>query len=139
VAENEHFLAYLPFFTDWPFGVFIVSKAHKTALTDFTPEEKRGLSDMLRQVTGGMDCLYDRLFPYMMVFHQRPAGGVNVERYYHFHIEFYPPLRDRDKLKYYASSEMGAWACANPRAVEETAPELRAAIRRYLNKERKRS
>jgi UDPglucose--hexose-1-phosphate uridylyltransferase len=115
--------------------VFIVSKNHKTALTDFTSEEKRSLAEILKLVTGAMDQLYDRLFPYLMVIHQRPVNGENVEDYYHFHIEFYPPLRDRDKLKFYSSSEMGAWACTNPRAVEETAPELREALRRYLLKE----
>jgi UDPglucose--hexose-1-phosphate uridylyltransferase len=135
ISENEHFLAYLPYFTDYPYGVFIVSKSHKTALTDFTPDEKRSLAAILKEVTGAMDHLYDRLFPYMMVIHQRPVNGEEVEDYYHFHIEFYPPLRARDKIKFYASSEMGAWACANPRAVEETAPELREALKRFLVKE----
>lgn len=135
IVENEDFLAYLPFFTDYPYGVFIVSQAHKTALTDFTDQEKRNLADILKKVTGAMDQLYDRMFPYMMVIHQRPVNGEDVKAFYHFHIEFYPPLRDKDKLKFYASSEMGAWAAANPQAVEETAPRLREALARFLKKE----
>jgi UDPglucose--hexose-1-phosphate uridylyltransferase len=135
IMENEHFICYLPYFTDYPYGTFIVSKNHKTALTDFTTEEKRSLAIILKHTTGAMDELFDRLFPYMMVMHQRPVNGQNVEDYYHFHIEFYTPLREKDKLKYYASSEMGAWAAANPQAVEETAPKLRKAYQRYLDKE----
>lgn len=135
VIENEHFLCYLPYFTDFPYGVFIVSKRHMTALPDFSPEEKRSLAQMLKDTTGTMDQLFDRLFPYMMVLHQRPVNGDDVENYYHFHIEFYPPLRDKDKIKWYASSEMGAWAAANPMAVEETAPKMREAYERYLRKE----
>lgn len=135
IIENDHFVCYLPFFTDYPYGVFIVSKRHMTALPDFTPEEKRSLAQMLKDTTGTMDQLFDRLFPYMMVMHQRPVNGDNVEDYYHFHIEFYPPLRDKDKIKWYASSEMGAWAAANPMAVEETAPKMREAYERYLRKE----
>ncbi|MEF3301815.1 galactose-1-phosphate uridylyltransferase [Paenibacillus sp. GYB003] len=135
VIENEHFLCYLPYFTDYPYGVFIVSKRHMTALPDFTPEEKRALAQMLKDATGAMDELFDRLFPYMMVMHQRPVNGDDVESYYHFHIEFYPPLRDKDKIKWYASSEMGAWAAANPMAVEQTAPKMREAYERYLRKE----
>ncbi|MFC7441661.1 galactose-1-phosphate uridylyltransferase [Laceyella putida] len=135
IVENEDFIAYIPFFTDYPYGVFVVSKSHKTALTDFTPREKRNLADILKKVTGAMDQLYDRLFPYMMVMHQRPVNGDDVEAFYHFHIEFYPPLRDKDKIKFYASSEMGAWAAANPQAVEETAPRLREALARFLEKE----
>lgn len=134
LTENEDFLAYLPFFTDYPYGVFIVSKAHKSSLADFTEREKENLARILKGVTGGMDLLFDRLFPYMMVFHQRPAHGESTEAYYHFHIEFYPPLRAKDKVKYYASSEMGAWAAANPLSVEETAPALKEAIERFRAK-----
>lgn len=134
VAENKHFLCYLPHFTDYPYGAFIVSKQHKTAITDFTSGERKSLAQMLKGVTGAMDELFDRLFPYMMVMHQRPVNGDDVEDYYHFHIEFYPPLRDRDKIKYYASSEMGAWAATNPQSVEDTAPRLRDAYRRFMQK-----
>lgn len=135
IIENDHFLCYLPYFTDYPYGVFIVSKRHMTALPDFTPEEKRSLAEMLKHTTGTMDQLFDKLFPYMMVLHQRPVNGDDVESYYHFHIEFYPPLRDKEKIKWYASSEMGAWAAANPMAVEDTAPKMREAYERYLRKE----
>lgn len=135
IAENEHFLAYLPFFTDYPYGLFITSKAHKTALPDFTTQEKKSLARMLKEMTSAMDELFHRPFPYMMVLHQRPVSGESVEKFYHFHIEFYPPLRSAHKIKYYASSEMGAWAACNPSAVEHTAEQLRAAYRRYLQKE----
>jgi UDPglucose--hexose-1-phosphate uridylyltransferase len=114
--------------------VFIVSKRHMTALTDFTPEEKRSLAEILKQTTGAMDELFDRLFPYMMVLHQRPVNDVDAEAYYHFHIEFYPPLRAKDRIKYYASSEMGAWAATNPLCVEETAVQLREAHRKFMEK-----
>lgn len=135
IHENDDFVAYLPFFTDYPYGLFIVNKQHKTAISDFTPREKRNLAEMLKDMTGAMDCLFDKLFPYMMVLHQRPVSGDSVEEYYHFHIEFYTPLREANKVKYYASSEMGAWAACNPHAVEETASNLRAAYHRFLQKE----
>lgn len=135
IIENDHFICYLPFFTDYPYGVFIVSKEHKTALPDFTAEERIALADILKQTTGTMDELFDRLFPYMMVLHQRPVHyDEAVESYYHFHIEFYPPLRARDRIKYYASSEMGAWAATNPLCVEETAVHMREAHQKYLKK-----
>lgn len=135
IIENDHFICYLPFFTDYPYGVFIVSKEHKTALPDFTAEERIALADILKQTTGTMDELFDRLFPYMMVLHQRPVHyDEAVESYYHFHIEFYPPLRARDRIKYYASSEMGAWAATNPLCVEETAVHMREAHQKYMKK-----
>ncbi|WP_067932229.1 galactose-1-phosphate uridylyltransferase [Alicyclobacillus kakegawensis] len=130
VAENDSFVAFIPFFTDYPYGVFISSRAHKSAITDLDDAERDDLAAILKSVTAGMDALFDREFPYMMVMHQRPVHDRAAAAYYHFHIEFYPPLRDRDKIKYLASSETGAWAPCNPTAVEETAPRLRAAIER---------
>jgi UDPglucose--hexose-1-phosphate uridylyltransferase len=41
-----------------------------------------------------------------MAMHQRPTDAGNYD-YYHFHIEFYPPLRTAKKLKYLAGSETG--------------------------------
>lgn len=134
ILENNHFFAFIPFFTDYPYGVFIVSKANKTTLTEFTKPEKQALGEMLQNIIGGMDRVYDRLFPYMMAMHQGPANGEDVHDIYRFHIEFYPPLRDANKIKYNASSETGGWAAANPRKVEETAPILRAAVEEYMNK-----
>jgi UDPglucose--hexose-1-phosphate uridylyltransferase len=70
----------------------------------------------------------------MMNIHQTPVNSeeyADSYKYYHFHIEFYPPLRDKDKIKWYASSEMGAWAAANTMAVEETAITLRNAIEKF--------
>ncbi|PWI58486.1 galactose-1-phosphate uridylyltransferase [Sulfoacidibacillus thermotolerans] len=133
ILETDYFTSYIPFFTDYPYGVFIVSKAHKTALPDFTTAERNDLALILKRVTAGMDALYLRDFPYMMVLHQRPVNGADVELHYHFHIEFYPPLRSEDKLKYLASSETGAWAPCNPTAVEETAAILRSAVARATN------
>jgi UDPglucose--hexose-1-phosphate uridylyltransferase len=135
IMENDHFICYIPYFTDYPFGAFIVSKDHKTAITDFTNEERRSLASILKDTTGAMDTLFDQPFPYMMCMHQRPTDGQDYEDFYHFHIEFYTPLRDKGKVKFNASSETGAWAPCNPCAVEETAEQLRDAYKRYLEKE----
>lgn len=133
IAENESFIAYIPFFTDYPYGVFIVSKNHKGNFMEFTEDEKKDLAVILKGITGAFDKLFDRLFPYMMCIHQTPVNSKEYEdckNYYHFHIEFYPPLRDKNKIKFYASSEMGAWAACNPLSVEETAKVLRDAYGR---------
>ena len=126
--ETEHFMAFLPFFTDYPFGAFVTSKRHLTALADLNGAQRDDLARVLRDLTAGMDALFNRDFPYMMALHQRPVNGPDTESYYHFHIEFYPPLRDRERIKFLASSETGAWAPCNTAAVEDTAGMLRAAI-----------
>lgn len=73
------------------------------------------------------DELFDLPFPYMMVLHQRPVDGGAYD-YYHFHIEFYPPLRTATKLKYLAGSETGAGLFINDTLAEEKAAELRGHI-----------
>jgi UDPglucose--hexose-1-phosphate uridylyltransferase len=105
-------------------------------MIDFNEREKDNFADILKKVSGTFDTLFNKKFPYMMCIHQAPVNSPeygDYDSYYHFHVEFYPPLRSKDKIKYYASSEMGAWAACNPRSVEETADELREAYRRYLN------
>ena len=71
---------------------------------------------------------YDSLFgfplPYVMVMHQRPTDGGDHD-HYHFHIEFYPPYRARDRLKYLAGVELGAGVFLNDAEPEEKARELR--------------
>lgn len=134
IAENDNFIAFIPFFTDYPFGVYIVSKANLTEMTGFSDNQKKEFADILQTVVGGMNHLYDRPFPYMMVMHQSPVKEKNTQDYYRFHVEFYPPLRDSDKIKFNASSETGGWASANPRKVEETAQQLRDAVSIYKEK-----
>ncbi len=134
VYENEDFLGYIPYFTDYPYGLFLVPKEHVTLITDLTGRARDSIAAALRDTVGAFDCLFARPFPYMMSFHQAPVNTPEYDYagcYYHFHIEFYPPLRDADKIKFYASSEMGAWAACNPACVEETAPKLREAFVRF--------
>ena len=50
-----------------------------------------------------------------------PAAG-------HLHVEFYPPLRTADKLKYLAGSEQGAGTFIADTVPEESAAALREAI-----------
>ena len=138
--ESETFLVFLPFFTDYPYGVFILSKNEDHLyISDLSREEKSELGIVLKKVVGMFDGLFDKLFPFMMCLHQ---GAVNSEEYpereqrnyFRFHIEFYPPLRNADTVKFYASSEMGAWAAANTRSVEETAIELKNALQKFETK-----
>lgn len=137
IIENDSFIVYIPFFTDYPYGVYISSKEHRSNITELSEKEKLDFADILKKVSGTLDALFNRRFPYMMCIQQAPVNSPeygNVEEYYHFHVEFYPPLRSADKIKFNASSETGAWAACNPRAVEDTAEELREAYIRYKSK-----
>lgn len=132
IFENEDFICFLPFFSEYPYGVYIASKAHKQYITEFTEREKDNLAKAVREAAGTLDNLFGYTFPYMMCMHQGPVNSEDSSDYYHFHIEFFPPMRSADKQKFNASSETGAWAHCNPTAPEATSEELRAAYKKYI-------
>jgi UDPglucose--hexose-1-phosphate uridylyltransferase len=62
-----------------------------------------------------------------------PVGSEGADDF-HFHIEFFTPMRSEEKQQFLASSETGAWAHCNPTRPEEKAQELRAAYQRFIGK-----
>ena len=134
IFENDDFIVFLPFFCEYPYGIYIAAKRHVQNLTQLTDAEKDSLAKTLKEAAGTLDSLFDYTFPYMMCMYQNPVNGEDTSEYYHFHIAFYPPMRSADKVKFNASSETGAWAHCNPTAPEEKAIELRAAHEKFLKK-----
>jgi UDPglucose--hexose-1-phosphate uridylyltransferase len=127
IADNTSFAAYIPFFARYPYELHIASKRHVLDMTEFGHGEQADLAEILKQVLVGFDKIFNISFPYMMVLHQGPSDGGD-HGHYHFHIEFYPPLRTATKLKYLAGSESGAGLFINDTLAEEKAAELRALI-----------
>jgi UDPglucose--hexose-1-phosphate uridylyltransferase len=127
IAENESFAAYIPFFARYPYELHIAPKRHTRDMTEFDHAQQADLAEILKQILCAFDKLFDISFPYMMVLHQQPSDGGNYD-YYHFHIEFYPPLRTATKLKYLAGSEMGAGMFINDTLAEDKAAELRSHV-----------
>lgn len=133
IIENEHFYSFLPFYCEYPYGMYIISKSHKQSIDLFNEQEKDSLADILKKTAGTLDSLFGYTFPYMMCMYQNPVNGGECEDY-HFHIKFFPPMRSKEKIKFNASSETGAWAHCNPTAPEEKAKELREAYERFMAK-----
>lgn len=134
IFENEHFIVYLPFWCEYPYGIYVAAKRHIQNLTEMTDDEKTALAQTLKEAAGTLDSLFDYTFPYMMCMYQNPVNSGDMSDFCHFHIAFYPPMRSADKIKFNASSETGAWAHCNPTAPEEKAKELRAAHEKFLAK-----
>lgn len=128
VAENDSFAAYIPFFARYPYEVHIAPKRHVQALTDFSEQETQDAAAILKQILVAFDALFGVSFPYIMAIHSRPSDGANYD-FYHFHIEFYPPLRTATKLKFLAGSEAGAGMFINDTLPEEKAAELKNLIK----------
>ena len=124
VAENAHFVAVVPFYARYPYEVHILARDDRTAISDFNAGERTALAQMLKIVMEKYNSLWDRSMPYIMLMHQRPSDGADYG-FYRFHIEFYPPYRTPDKLKYLAGVEAGAGSFINDTHAEVTAQALR--------------
>lgn len=125
VVEDEHFLALIPFWAKWSYEINIYPKRHIRGLDEMGEAEKRSLAGMLKTILLKYDGLFGFILPFIMVLHQRPTDGAESYEYYHFSIEFYPPHRTKDKLKYLAGSETGAGAHINVTSPEAAAEALR--------------
>jgi len=83
------------------------------------------MAEILKVVLMKYDNLFNFVFPYIMSIYQQPTTALNDEEYSHFHIEFYPPYRTSEKLKYLAGSEAGAGTFINGSIAEKKAEELK--------------
>ena len=136
IFENDYFTVFLPFFSEYPYGVYIMPRRHLQNICQFTEAEKRAFAAVLKETAGMLDSLFDYQFPYMMCMHNAPVNLEESDAHYHFHVEFFPPMRSADKIKFNASSETGCWAHCNPTAPEEKAEELRNAHKKFCENNR---
>lgn len=127
VMENDSFIAVVPFHARWTYEVHIYAKDHLASLSDFAEKHERDLGRILKDILVRYDGLYNFEMPYVMSIHQQPTNG-EASEYAHFHIEFYPPYRTEDKLKYPAGSERGVGTYINNKLPEEAANALRDGV-----------
>lgn len=124
VQENRSCVSFLPFAPRMPFGVTIYPRRHVPDLSALREGELRDLADSMKQVVTKLDGLFGREMPYSMVLHQQPTDR-SASEFYHLHIEFFPQLRERDKLKFLAGVELGAGTITYDYRPEDKAAELR--------------
>jgi len=124
VCENKEMTAFIPFYARYPYEVHIMSKKHRVSLAEFTENDLQSFAEILKTLLLKYDGLFGISFPYIMVMHQAPTDGKKHDSF-HWHMEFYPPLRTAKKLKYLAGCEAGAGSFINDTLAEEKAAELR--------------
>jgi len=127
IVSNDSFTALVPFYASYSYEVHIYANKHLSSFNDFSEKEEIDLAAILKTILMKFDNLFGFVLPYIMAIHQQPTNGTGRE-YSHFHIEFYPPYRTKDKLKYLAGSELGVGAFINDSLPEEKAQELRKTL-----------
>jgi len=123
VFENERFAAFIPFFARYPFEVYVTPKSHIPSLEQMNDGDMDDLAEALLAVTRKYDGLFGFSMPYVMALHQQPS--IPGYDFAWFHVEFYPPYRTANKLKYLAGSEAGMGAFINDTLPEVTSAQLR--------------
>jgi UDPglucose--hexose-1-phosphate uridylyltransferase len=123
IAENERFVAFVPYAARFPAEVSLYSRRHVRSLIDLSDEEKTALAEIISIVRRKYDNLYGFLMPLMMAVKQAPLRQPDAS--YHFHIQFLPLQRSATKLKYLATIETAYGSFLADTAPEEMAEMLR--------------
>ena len=122
VYQDEHVIAAVPPFARYAYEVWIMPKKKRAGPWEFNAEEIQSFSISLQKVIKGYDSFLGKKCPYIMGLHAAPTLENNE---FHFHVEFYPPLRSGDKPKVLAGSESMAGVFIMDILPEESAKELR--------------
>ncbi len=125
IAENDSVIAFLPYFARYAYEVFVAPKQTHPSIATLSDAEVQDFADVLRKVLVKFDNLWQMPFPYVMPLHQAPTDGGDYDAF-HFHIEFHPPLRKPNLLKYLAGPEIGGGNFLSDTSPQEKAAELRA-------------
>lgn len=127
IARNGHFAAFVPAFARFKYEVHLMPLRHAPFLTSLDGVEMRALAELYLQVLARYDNLFGRRIPNITLFYNAPCKPGLDPAPWHFHIQFAPPVRSADKLKYLAGFETGGGNIINPSLPEESAEELRRA------------
>ena len=125
IFENKTAIAFVPYFARYAYEVYAAPKRRVSSVTGLNEAEISDFAEVLKVVTAKYDNLWRMSFPYVMPLHNAPTDGGNYESF-HFHIEFHPPLRKPNLLKYLAGPEIGGGNFLSDTSPEEKAEELKS-------------
>lgn len=91
VAQNETWVALVPFWAVWPFEIMLLPKLHVRRIHELEDAGREDLARLLKAVTAGYNRVFDTPFPYSMGFHNAPCDSKDHEEW-QLHAHFYPPL-----------------------------------------------
>jgi UDPglucose--hexose-1-phosphate uridylyltransferase len=126
VAESDTWRAWVPAASAYPYGLVLAPDVHRPDLAALDGPQRDGLAELLVDVLGRVDRLFDAPLPYMLWIHQRPTdGGLWPEAHVHLHV--ISPMRSPRVQRYVAAAELGSGEFVNPVVPEDAAAALRGA------------
>lgn len=127
LAENDHAIAFIPFFARYAYEVMIFPKGNHQTLITLGKEELKNLTAAFHEVIRRLDMNFQIDFPYVMSIMQAPVNG-NTYPNFRMHLWLQPPYRQPGLIKYLAGPEIGAG-----NFMADTLPEDKAAELQRIN------
>lgn len=125
VATAAGWRAWVPHAATWPYELLIAPDEPCPDLPSLDTTARRGLAELLVDVLGRLDGLFDQPMPYMLWFHQRPFdGGEHPDLRVHAHVT--PLWRGPGVTRFVAAAELGGGEYFNPVDPCDAARALRA-------------
>lgn len=126
VAQNDTWVAFVPFAARWPMEVHLYPRIQTPDLAALDDAQRDGLAALYRDILQRFDALYGKPLPYISAWQQAPAKADHPDRELGWlHVELFSIRRSEDKLKYLAGTESGQGAFSNDVAPEAQAQTLR--------------
>lgn len=133
VAQNEGWLAIVPWWATWPFETLLLPRFAVQRIEQLDGSQRDGLAAILSELTARYDNLFRCSFPYSMGWHGAPYGD-DDSAHWQLHAHFYPPLlRSASVRKFMVGYEMLA------EAQRDLTPEQAAERLRNLPREHYRA
>jgi UDPglucose--hexose-1-phosphate uridylyltransferase len=123
VAQNEHWVAFVPFAARWPVEVHLYPRVQVRDLTELGDAERDALAVLYLEVIRRMEGLFEDSLPAITGVHQAPVHA--DARDYWLHLEVLTIRRAEGKIKYLAGSESAMGAFVNDITPEIAAQRLR--------------
>ncbi len=119
IYENDYFVAFSPFASNYAYGLNIAPKNHISDFKDFDSSHLMGLADILKKVLMAYYKIYDN-FNYNICFQNAPYNS--NRSFNHFYIEIIP------RMGQFAGFELSTGCFINPVDVYFAAKTIRGKI-----------
>jgi len=123
VAENKHWVAYVPYAARYSFEIHVAPKVSVADLSELTPEVADAYPAIAKEVLQRLDGVFNIPMAYIAAWHQSPVReGRDLLR---LHWQITSVRRAPGKLKYLAGSESSMGAFIMDLRPEQSAAQLR--------------
>lgn len=121
IAELGSWTAWTPLAPVYPVSILIAPRVRRPDLVALTETERNDMANILVDVLGRADAMFDRPLPYMMWIVQAPVSAPDTW----MHIEIVSPWRAPGLPRYIAAAEVATGEFFNPVDPAEVAQRLR--------------